>query len=183
MPPPDLGTQIRTSLRYLSSKHHCVWVDKTLGLCPRVLSTQTQLCFAERYHPVSSKLAIFGKHADRFTITEGGHKISGLVSKIALLFSLYKGSWYLRQYSINSYITESIIKMSRNSIFTVWTVCKNFRWADMQKWWLSSSHRPENCGESLQSSCKKHLGFTLIYQFIFLPADFWIKNIFLQTNH
>ena len=51
VPPPDLVTQIRTSLRYLSLKHRCVWVDKTLGLRPRVLSTQTQLCFAELYLP------------------------------------------------------------------------------------------------------------------------------------
>ena len=52
VPPPDLGTQIRTSLRYLSLKHRCVWVDKTLGLRLRVLSTQTQLCFAERNLPI-----------------------------------------------------------------------------------------------------------------------------------
>ena len=51
VPPPDLGTQIRTSLRYLSLKQSCVSVDKTLGLRPRVLSTETQLCFAERYLP------------------------------------------------------------------------------------------------------------------------------------
>ena len=53
VPPPDLGTQIRTSLRYLSLKQSCVSVDKTLGLRPRVLSTETQLCFAERYLPDS----------------------------------------------------------------------------------------------------------------------------------
>ena len=51
VPPPDLGTQIRTSLRYLSLKQSCVSVDKTLGLCPHVLSTETQLCFPERYLP------------------------------------------------------------------------------------------------------------------------------------
>ena len=35
--------------RYLSAKQSCVWVEKTRGRSRRVLSTQTQRCFAERY--------------------------------------------------------------------------------------------------------------------------------------
>ena len=42
VPPPDLGTQIRTSLRYLSLKQSCVSVDKIRGRS-----------FAERYLPDS----------------------------------------------------------------------------------------------------------------------------------
>ena len=36
---------------YRSAKHHCVSVDKTIGLRPCVLSTQIQVCFAEWHIP------------------------------------------------------------------------------------------------------------------------------------